>query len=167
MERNSFWYLKQFLDAIDNDDLSYEEKCRATYALCYYGIKGVFPPEANGMDKMYARSNEKLFEGQDNYREQKSKEGQLGGVNNATITDEQIREAYAALYFENGEHYPSEQEVIAKTGANVQRFSSRKVWKEDKNKWIELYRNKYGIQKNMDGIQNGIQDIHTYTYTDF
>ena len=127
MERNSFWYLKQFLDAIDNDELTYEEKCKATYTLCYYGIKGVFPPEAGGYEKMYAKSNEKLFEGQDEYKEKKSNEGKIGGSNGATVSDEEIREAYAALYFENGGRHPSEQDVIKKTGANVQRFSSRKV----------------------------------------
>ena len=167
MERNSFWYLKQFLDAIDNDELTYEEKCKATYTLCYYGIKGVFPPEAGGYEKMYAKSNEKLFEGQDEYKEKQSNKGKIGGSNGATVSDEEIREAYAALYFENGGHYPSEQDVIKKTGATVQRFGSRNVWHEDKSKWIELYRNKYGIQQNVNGIQNDIQDVHVYTYTDF
>lgn len=170
MERNSIWYLKQFLDAIDNDELTYDEKCRATYTLCYYGIKGVFPPEAGGYEKMYAKSNEKLFEGQDGYKEKKSGEGKKGGSNNATVTDEEIREAYAALYFEKGGKHPKEQEVIAKTGAAVQRFGSRNVWHEDKNKWIEMYREKYGIQKNVQDIQknmNAIQDVHTYTFLDF
>ena len=169
MERSSFWYLKQFLDAIDNDDLTYEEKCKATYCLCYYGIKGLFPPEANGMDKMYAKSNEKLFEGQDEYKKKKTEEGSNGGSKGASVTDEQIREAYAALFYELG-RYPREQEVIEKTGANVQRFSSRKVWNEDKNKWIEMYRDVYGIQKTdtyTKDIQNPYKDIHTHTYTDF
>ena len=133
MERNSFWYLKQFLDAIDNDELTYEEKCKATYTLCYYGIKGVFPPEAGGYEKMYAKSNEKLFEGQDAYKEDKKIKGKIGGSNGATVSDEEIREAYAALYFEKGGEHPKEQEVIEKTGATVQRFGGRKVWHEDKN----------------------------------
>lgn len=158
MERNSFWYLKQFLDAVDNEDLTYEEKCRATYTLCYYGIKGEFPPEAGGYEKMYAKSNEKLFEGQDSYKEKQSDKGRKG-EKSRTVSDEEIREAYAALYFELG-HYPTESEVIQKTGADVQRLGGRKVWKEDRKKWIEMYRSKYDIQ-------NPIQDEHVYTYTDF
>jgi hypothetical protein len=172
MERNSFWYLKQFLDAIDNDDLTYEEKAKATYTLCYYGIKGVFPPEAGGYEKMYAKSNEKLFEGQDNFRSGASKNGTKGG-SNVELTDEEIRKAYAALYFELGKH-PTEQQVIKKTGANVQRIARRKVWGEDKNQWIEMYRDLYSIQKDIQkeciytgGIQKDIQNGYTYTYTDF
>ena len=130
MERNSFWYLKQFLDAVDNEDLTYEEKCKATYTLCYYGIRGIFPPEAGGYEKMYAKSNEKLFEGQDNFRESQSNKGKKG-EKSRSATDEEIREAYAALYFELG-GYPSEQDVIQKLGVDVQRLGGRKVWKEDK-----------------------------------
>lgn len=166
MERNSFWYLKQFLDAIDSDELTYEEKCRATYVLCYYGIKGVFPPEATGYEKMYARSNEKLFEGQDAYRQNQSDNGTIGGSKGKGLTDEAIKEAYAALYFEWG-RIPTEQEVIKKTGASVANIRGRKVWGEDKSKWIEMYRNKYSIQKDIQDVQNVYKDIHTYTSDDF
>lgn len=125
MERNSFWYLKQFLDAIDSDDLTYEEKCKATYSLCYYGIKGVFPPEATGMDKMYVKSNEKLLEGQDIYREEKKEKGANGGKA-AKITDEQIKAAYIELYKVLGRP-PKEQEVIDRCGGGVERIASRKI----------------------------------------
>lgn len=124
--RNSFWYIKQFLDAIDNDDLSYEEKCGATYALCYYAIRGEFPPESNGMDKMYVRANLKLIEGQDAYKQEMKDTGSRGGRPSA-ITDEQIWGAYEELYKELG-RYPTEQETIEKLGGGIKRIATRKAW---------------------------------------
>lgn len=166
MERSSFWYLKQFLDAIDNDDLTYEEKCKATYCLCYYGIKGVFPPEANGMDKMYAKSNEKLFEGQDAYREERKEKGANGGKV-AKITDEEIKGAYIELYHFLG-RVPTEKEVIEKCGGGVERIAGRKVWKEDKDKWIEkVCIDDKDVYTNTQDVQNLYKDIHVHTYNDF
>lgn len=166
MERNSFWYLKQFLDAIDNDDLTYDEKCRATYSLCYYGIKGAFPPEATGMDKMYVKSNEKLFEGQDTYREERKEKGANGGKA-AKISDEQIKGAYIELYNLLG-RIPTEKEVIEKCGGGVERIAGRKIWKEDKDKWVKKECiEEVNVYTNKQDIQNLYKDAHTYTYTDF
>ena len=82
------------------------------------------------------------------------------------LTDEVIREAYAALYFELG-RFPTEKETIQKTGAAVDNIRGRNVWKEDKNKWIEMYRDVYGVQKNVQDVQNECTDIHLYTPEDF
>lgn len=152
MERNSFSFLKQFLDAVDTEDLTYDERCHAVYALCYYAIRGEYPDAAAGMDKMYVRANERLLEGQDEYRSKKAAEGSNGGSKGARITDEQIRAAYVELYKVKGAA-PSEQEVIAKCGGGVQRISGRNVWKEDKNKW--LYSDNKSIQNLDNSIQNG------------
>lgn len=161
MERNSFWFLKQFLDAVDTDDFSYAEKSSAIYTLCYYAIKGVFPHEASGMDKMLAKSNEKLLEGQDIYRQEKIEKGANGGKA-ARITDEQIKGAYIELYEILGRH-PKEQEVIDRCGGGVGRIASRKIWKEDKNEWIK----NVNVCIDKQDIQNPYKDIHTHTYTDF
>jgi hypothetical protein len=170
MERNSFSFLKQFLDAVDTEDLTYEEKCHAVYTLCYYAIRGEYPATAAGMDKMYVRANEKLLEGQDEYRSKKSAEGANGGVKGAKITDEQIRAAYVELYRIKGGP-PSEQEVIAKCGGGVQRIGARKVWAEDKSKWVqELPQNcidNKDVYTHTTDIQNPYKDIHTYTSEDF
>ena len=163
MERNSFSFLKQFLDAVDTEDLTYNERCQATYALCYFAIRGEYPQEASAMDKMHVRNNIKLLEGQDEFRNKKSAEGAIGGSKGVKITDEQIRAAYVELYKIKGTP-PSEQEVIAKCGGGVQRIGARKVWGEDKSKWIEDIQDVYTYTK---GIQNPYKDIHTYTSDDF
>ena len=166
MERNSFWYLKQFLDAVDNEDLTYEEKCSATYALCYFGIRGIFPQEATGMDKMYVRANEKLLEGQDNYKQEKSERGATGGSVSARITDAQIKGAYIELYKMLG-RVPTEKEVIEKCGGGVSRIASRKIWGEDKSLWIKNCMEDVNVDVCIDNIQNPYKDIHTHTYNDF
>jgi hypothetical protein len=108
------------------EDLNPDDRYRATYVLCYWGLYREFPPEATGVDKMFVKTNMKLFEGQDNFVQRQREIGNKGGRPSA-ITDEQIWGAYRALYRELG-RYPTEQETIDKIGANVKRIATRKAW---------------------------------------
>jgi len=160
MERNSFSFLKQFIDAVDTEDLTYEERCRAVYALCYYAIRGEYPDAAAGMDKMYVRTNIKLLEGQDKFKEEKSQQGSKGGPK-PKITDEQIKRAYAELYFENGGVLPSEKDVIEKCGGGVCRINQRKGWLERNEYLNEMKELNECVCKNEDNLN------HSVTFNDF
>ena len=157
MERNSFSFLKQFIDAVDTEDLTYEEKCRATYVLCYYAIRGAFPPEASGHEKLHARDNLKLLEGQDKFKQEKSQQGSKGGPK-PRITDEQIKRAYVDLYIKKGGIPPSEQEVIEKCGGGVCRINQRKGWQE---------REEYLKEMNESFCKNETIMNHSVTFNDF
>ena len=123
--KDKFLYLKQFMTALE--DLDPEDRYRATYVLCYWGLHREFPQEATAVDKMYVKANMKLFEGQDLYTQVQKEKGTKGGRPSA-ITDEQIWGAYRELYVELG-RYPTEKETIAKIGANVGRIATRSAWK--------------------------------------
>ena len=127
--KDKFLYLKQFMTALE--DLDAEDRYRATYVLCYYGLYREFPHEATGVDKMYVKANAKLFEGQDAFV-QKQKENGVKGGRPSAITDEQIWGAYRELFRKKGAE-PSEKEVIDFCGGGVTRIATRKAWKERKD----------------------------------
>ena len=87
--KDKFLYLEQFMTALE--DLEEEDKYRATYVLCYYGLYREFPEEATAIDKMYVKANAKLFEGQDAYIEKQTERGKQGG-RPTKVTDEMIIE---------------------------------------------------------------------------
>lgn len=122
--KEKFLYLKQFMTALE--DLEPEDRYRATYVLCYWGLYREFPQEATAIDKMYVKTNAKLFEGQDAFVQGQKEKGNKGGRPSA-ITDEQILEAYKALMDQKGGEEPTEKEVIDYCGGGVQRIATRKV----------------------------------------
>ena len=123
---NRFLYLEQFITALE--DLEPEDRFRATYVLCYWGLYREFPPEATGIDKMFVKTNMKLFEGQDNFMQKQKALGEKGGRPSA-VSDEEIWAAYNELYEKKGA-YPTEQDVIQFLGAGVSRIAGRKAWQE-------------------------------------
>lgn len=151
--RDSFTYLKQFLTALE--DLEPEDRYRATYVLCYYGLHREFPEEATAVDKMFVKTNIKLFEGQDVFAQAQKDKGIKGG-RPSELTDEQIWGAYRELYQKKGA-YPTEKEVIQYLGANVQRIAARKAWQT---------RNEH-LYESMEQVSYKDTDIHTNTYKDF
>lgn len=126
MENNEkFLYLEQFMEALE--DLEPEDRYRATYCLCYYGLYRDFPDEATAVDKMYIKANAKLFDGQDKFLYKQKETGKLGGRPSA-LTDEQIWGAYSTLFKNKGVR-PTEKEVIDFLGAGVKRIATRSAWK--------------------------------------
>lgn len=87
--KDKFLYLEQFMTALE--DLDADDKYRATYVLCYYGLYREFPEEATAVDKMYVKANAKLFDGQDAYIEKQVERGKQGG-RPTKVTDEMIIE---------------------------------------------------------------------------
>jgi hypothetical protein len=150
--RDKFLYLEQFLTALE--DLEPEDRYRATYVLCYWGLYREFPPEATGVDKMYVKTNAKLFEGQDSYVAAQKEKGTKGG-RPSEVTDEQIWGAYKELYEKKNGGYPTEQEVIAYLGANVKRIATRNAWKTRNEHLYESMKqvsNKDTYNTNTDGF---------------
>lgn len=129
-EKNSFKYVKQFLDALVTVD-SYEMKGTATYALCYYALTGELPDEATDADRMYVGAYQKMIEGQEDWIKEKSQEGAISGKKKQQLTDEELIGAIRALYQQLG-RIPREPEILnfTHTTATVRK---RDPWR-DRNK---------------------------------
>ena len=121
---SKFLYLEQFMTALE--DLDADDKYRATYVLCYYGLYREFPEEATAVDKMYVKANAKLFEGQDAYAAKQAERGRKTG-RSGEFTDEQIENALITLYDELGK-IPTEKAVLAHLGG-TSALRNRDVWK--------------------------------------
>lgn len=121
---SKFLYLEQFMTALE--DLDADDKYRATYVLCYYGLHREFPEEATAIDKMYVKANAKLFEGQDAYAAKQAERGRKTG-RSGEFTDEQIENALITLYDELGK-IPTEKAVLAHLGG-TSALRNRDVWK--------------------------------------
>ena len=121
---SKFLYLEQFMTALE--DLDADDKYRATYVLCYYGLHREFPEEATAIDKMYVKANAKLFEGQDAYAAKQAERGRKTG-RSGEFTDEQIEHALITLYDELGK-IPTEKAVLAHLGG-TSALRNRDVWK--------------------------------------
>ena len=121
---SKFLYLEQFMTALE--DLDADDKYRATYVLCYYGLYREFPEEATAIDKMYVKANAKLFEGQDAYAVKQADRGKKGG-RPSDVTDDRIEEAILELYNELGK-IPSEKAVLDRLGG-VAAIRHRNAWK--------------------------------------
>ena len=109
-EKNSFKYVKQFLDALVTVE-SYEMKGTATYALCYYALTGELPEEATDADRMYVGAYQKMIEGQEEWIKEKSQDGIISGKKKQQLTDEELEEAIITLYNRLG-RVPREPEIL-------------------------------------------------------
>lgn len=128
--KDKFLYLEQFMTALE--DLDADDKYRATYVLCYYGLYREFPEEATAVDKMYVKANAKLFEGQDAYAEKQAERGKQGG-RPTKVTDEIIIEEIKKMKEEN---LVITSEALGKrVGMSAAAIRKRDPWK-DKDKII-------------------------------
>lgn len=128
--KDKFLYLEQFMTALE--DLEEEDKYRATYVLCYYGLYREFPEEATAVDKMYVKANSKLFDGQDAYIEKQTERGKQGG-RPTKVTDEVIIEEIKKMK-EEGLIITSDA-LGKRVGMSAAAIRKRDPWK-DKDKII-------------------------------
>lgn len=147
--KDKFLYLEQFMTALE--DLDADDKYRATYVLCYYGLYREFPEEATAVDKMYVKANAKLFEGQDAYVEKQIERGKKGG-RSGEFTDEQIENALITLYNELG-RIPTEKAVLAHLGG-ISAIRNRDVWKNREKICLEHKQTQTNIETNVPNISN-------------
>ena len=147
--KDKFLYLEQFMTALE--DLEEEDKYRATYVLCYYGLYREFPEEATAIDKMYVKANAKLFDGQDAYVAKQIERGKKGG-RSGEFTDEQIENALITLYNELG-RIPTEKAVIAHLGG-TSAIRNRDVWKNREKICLEHKQTQTNIETNVPNISN-------------
>lgn len=147
--KDKFLYLEQFMTALE--DLEEEDKYRATYVLCYYGLYREFPEEATAIDKMYVKANAKLFDGQDAYVAKQIERGKKGG-RSGEFTDEQIENALITLYNELG-RIPTEKAVITHLGG-TSAIRNRDVWKNREKICLEHKQTQTNIETNVPNISN-------------
>lgn len=147
--KDKFLYLEQFMTALE--DLEEEDKYRATYVLCYYGLYREFPEEATAIDKMYVKANAKLFDGQDAYVAKQIERGKKGG-RSGEFTDEQIENALITLYNELG-RIPTEKAVITHLGG-TSAIRNRDVWKNREKICLEHKQTQTNIETNVSNISN-------------
>lgn len=146
---SKFLYLEQFMTALE--DLDADDKYRATYVLCYYGLYRDFPEEATAIDKMYVKANAKLFEGQDAYAAKQAERGKKTG-RSGEFTDEQIENALITLYNELGK-IPTEKAVLAHLGG-TSALRNRDVWKNREKICLEQKQTQTNIETNVSNISN-------------
>lgn len=146
---SKFLYLEQFMTALE--DLDADDKYRATYVLCYYGLYRDFPEEATAIDKMYVKANAKLFEGQDAYAAKQAERGKKTG-RSGEFTDEQIENALITLYNELG-RIPTEKAVLAHLGG-TSALRNRDVWKNREKICLEQKQTQTNIETNVSNISN-------------
>lgn len=122
---NSFTFVSTFLT--DLEKLPYETRCKVIDAICYWGVYKQLPSEVEGDPVILAllSNPQRMIEGQEKYKEEKSIAGKKGG-RAAALSDEEIIGAYVELYKKNGRK-ATEKEVIDFCGANVSRIAMRKV----------------------------------------
>ena len=147
--KDKFLYLEQFMTALE--DLDADDKYRATYVLCYYGLYREFPEEATAIDKMYVKANAKLFEGQDAYVAKQIERGKKTG-RSGEFTDEQIENALITLYNELG-RIPTEKAVITHLGG-TSAIRNRDVWKNREKICLEHKQTQTNIETNVPNISN-------------
>lgn len=147
--KDKFLYLEQFMTALE--DLDADDKYRATYVLCYYGLYREFPEEATAVDKMYVKANAKLFEGQDAYAAKQAERGRKTG-RSGEFTDEQIENALTTLYDELGK-IPTEKAVLAHLGG-TSALRNRDVWKNREKICLEHKQTQTNIETNVPNISN-------------